>query len=36
MYKTKFIISILIFVACLIITSTIKNETRILEKKLKI
>ncbi len=35
MYKTKFIISILIFVACLIITSTIKNETRILEKKIK-
>ena len=35
MYKTKFIISILIFVAFLIITSTIKNETRILEKKIK-
>ena len=35
MYKTKFIISISIFVSCLIITSTIKNETRILEKKIK-
>ena len=35
MYKTKFIISISIFVTCLIITSTIKNETRILEKKIK-
>ena len=33
MFKTKFIISSIIFVTFLIVTSTIKNKTRILEKK---
>ena len=34
MYKLKFIISTLIFFTLLIITSAIKNETRIIEKKI--
>ena len=34
MFKTKIIISITIFTTFLVITSTIKNETRILEKKI--
>ena len=34
MFKTKFIISSIIFVTFLIVTSTIKNKTRILEKKI--
>ena len=34
MFKTKFIISTIIFVTFLIVTSAVKNETRILEKKI--
>ena len=34
MFKTKLIISIFIFVTFLIITSVIKNKTRILEKEI--
>ena len=34
MFKTKVIISITIFVTFLVITSTIKNETRIIEKNI--
>jgi hypothetical protein len=34
MFKTKFIISISIFITCLVITSAIKNKTRVLEKKI--
>ena len=34
MFKTKFIISFTIFVTFLIITSIIKNKTRILEKQI--
>ena len=33
MFKTKFIISISIFITFLIITSAIKNKTRVIEKK---
>ena len=34
MFNTKFIISTTIFVTLLIVTSAIKNKTRILEKKI--
>ena len=34
MFKTKFIISSSIFILLLVITSAIKNKTRILEKKI--
>ncbi len=34
MFKSKFIISISIFVSLLIITSALKNKTRILEKQI--
>ena len=34
MLRTKFIISSIIFIIFLIITSAVKNETRILEKKI--
>ena len=34
MFRTKFIISITIFVTFLIITSTIKNNTRVIEKQI--
>ncbi len=34
MYKTKFIISISIFITFLVFTSVVKNKTRILEKKI--
>ena len=34
MYKIKILISILIFSILLIVTSTIKNQTRIIEKKI--
>ena len=34
MFRSKIIISILIFLILLIITSIIKNQTRIIEKKL--
>ena len=34
MFKTKFIISISIFISFLLITSIIKNKTRIIEKKI--
>ena len=34
MFKTKFIISLSIFITCLIITSVIKNKTRVLEKQI--
>ena len=34
MFKTKFIISAIIFTTFLIITSVIKNETRIIEKQI--
>ena len=34
MFKTKLIISISIFITFLIITSVIKNKTRILEKEI--
>ena len=34
MFKTKVIFSLIIFVTFLVITSTIKNETRIIEKKI--
>lgn len=34
MFKTKFIISTTIFVLFLIITSVIKNKTRVIEKKI--
>ena len=36
MFKTKFIISSLVFITLLIITSSIKNETRVIEKKIVI
>tara|TARA_Y200000002_G_scaffold337348_1_gene306045 strand:- start:41 stop:379 length:339 start_codon:yes stop_codon:yes gene_type:complete len=36
MFKTKFIVSISIFVTFLIITSSIKNMTRAIEKKISI
>ena len=35
MFKARFIISISIFVIFLVITSAIKNKTRILEKEIK-
>ena len=35
MFKTKFIISICLFVSFLVITSAIKNETRLIEKNIK-
>ena len=34
MFKKKFIISSVIFVFLLILTSTIKNQTRMIEKKI--
>jgi hypothetical protein len=34
MFNIKFVISISIFVTFLVITSTIKNKTRVLEKKI--
>ena len=34
MFKTKFIISTLLFITFLLITSAIKNKTRVLEKKI--
>ena len=34
MFKTKFLISSIIFVSFLVITSTIKNKTRYLEKQI--
>ena len=34
MFKTKFIISTTLFIIFLIITSTIKNNTRLIEKKI--
>ena len=34
MFRTRFIISLLIFVTCLIMTSAIKNKTRITEKQI--
>ena len=34
MFKTKFLISSIIFVSLLIITSAIKNKTRVIEKKI--
>jgi len=34
MFKTKLTISIIIFITFLIVTSAIKNETRIIEKKI--
>tara|TARA_B100001059_G_C17824537_1_gene580538 strand:- start:1398 stop:1736 length:339 start_codon:yes stop_codon:yes gene_type:complete len=34
MFKTKFIISISIFITFLVFTSVVKNKTRILEKKI--
>ena len=34
MFKTKFIISITIFISFLIITSIVKNKTRIIEKQI--
>ena len=34
MFKTKLIISITIFISFLVVTSAIKNETRIIEKKI--
>jgi hypothetical protein len=34
MFKTKFVISASIFMAFLVITSSIKNETRVIEKKI--
>ena len=34
MFKTKLIISLSIFITFLVITSAIKNETRIIEKKI--
>ena len=36
MFKTKFIISSTIFILLLIITSVIKNKTRVIEKKISI
>ena len=33
MFKTKFLVSLTIFITFLIITSTIKNKTRYIEKK---
>ena len=36
MFKTKFIISISVFVTFLLITSVIKNKTRITEKIFRI
>jgi hypothetical protein len=35
MFNTKFIISTTIFITLLIVTSAVKNKTRILEKKIK-
>ena len=34
MFKTKFIISLSIFLVFLVITSTVKNKTRVIEKKI--
>ena len=34
MFNPKFIVSATIFITLLIVTSTIKNKTRILEKKI--
>jgi len=34
MFKMKFIISLFIFISFLIVTSTIKNKTRFIEKKI--
>ena len=34
MFKTKFLISVSIFITFLVITSIIKNKTRILEKQI--
>jgi hypothetical protein len=34
MFKTKFLISITIFISFFVITSAIKNKTRIIEKKI--
>ena len=34
MFKTKFIISVSIFITFLVITSAVKNKTRILEKEI--
>ena len=34
MFKTKFVISVSIFITFLVITSTIKNKTRVLEKQI--
>ena len=34
MFKMKFIITLSIFISFLIVTSTIKNKTRVLEKKI--
>ena len=34
MFKSKFIISLTVFILFLIFTSTIKNKTRIIEKKI--
>ena len=34
MFKTKFVISITIFISFLLITSIIKNKTRVIEKKI--
>tara|TARA_B100001057_G_scaffold343603_1_gene344517 strand:- start:3293 stop:3622 length:330 start_codon:yes stop_codon:yes gene_type:complete len=34
MFKTKFVISVSIFISFLVITSAIKNKTRILEKQI--
>ena len=34
MFNTKFIISTTIFITLLVVTSAIKNKTRVLEKKI--
>ena len=34
MFKTKFIIALSIFISCLLVTSTIKNRTRVIEKNI--
>ena len=36
MFKTKLIITITLFVIFLVVTSAIKNETRILEKNISL
>ena len=36
MFKTKYLVSILIFMALLIFTSAVKNETRLIEKQILI